>query len=451
MVLYHQNRLLPAASQQIAHTRVRTRLRRKRRLALSWRNAHHFTFSFSQWYLKSIFNTTNHAGRTKAAGPRAVWGRATLRQAPGRFSPVRPRQKTEHFPCSPVIAPTSAPVPPFHHAAKTLLDLGRPLSGVERMRGRPQAARHRFWKMDFRQVAQRHRTEAARPESARAVCRHPTQGIHHRNSARTDRPPVRSPARLSRKRCPAHGNCQRPALAMATRRLAARRPHHRTSLPTQPARVRSLLFNRELVSRLHRLLRRLRRRQEALRGRSPGGTPQAHPEKRCRRTRRSRRSRLRMPAPSLGTRPHASNLPTRRRPDAGVQHPKPSGRRSQRRRRTRGVAAQVFNSSPTDVYACTRMAADLFAGRSLLQRAIRSTPSIAASISVSVLNAPIENRTLPWSATVLSCWCTSGAQCNPVRVATLWSTSSMVPTSPASSPSTFILTVERWFFRLPQQ
>src|ERR1019366_9813621 len=100
MVLYHQNRLLPAASQQIAHTRVRTRLRRKRRLALSWRNAHHFTCSVRQWYLKSIFNTTNHAGR-----PLSARG----------CGDVRPRQKTEHFPCSVVIAPTSATVPPFHH------------------------------------------------------------------------------------------------------------------------------------------------------------------------------------------------------------------------------------------------------------------------------------------------------------------------------------------------
>src|ERR1035437_3783625 len=282
MVLYHQNRLLPAASQQIAHTRVRTRLRRKRRLALSWRNAHHFTCSVRQWYLKSIFNTTNHAGRTKAAGLPGVWGQATLRQAPGRFSPLRPRQKTEHFPSSAVIAPTSAPVPLFHYAAKTLLDLGRTLSGVERMRGRPQAARHRFWKMDYRQMAQRHRTETARPESASVVCRRPAQGIHHRNSARTDRPPVRSPPRLSRKRCPAHGKRECRALAMATRRLAARRPPHRTRLSTQPARVRSLLFYPELGSRLHLLLRRLRRRQEALRGRSPGWTPQAHPEKRCR-------------------------------------------------------------------------------------------------------------------------------------------------------------------------
>src|ERR1700674_1741256 len=45
---------------------------------------------------------------------------------------------------------------------------------------------------------------------------------------------------------------------MATRWLAARRPCHRTSLPAQPAGVRSLLFDRKLVSRLHRLLRRLR-------------------------------------------------------------------------------------------------------------------------------------------------------------------------------------------------
>src|SRR5258708_7415401 len=116
--------------------------------------------------------------------PPGVWGQAALRQAQGRLTPVQPRQKTEHFPCSAVIAPTSAPVPLFHYyAAETLLDLGRALSSVERMRGRPKAARHSFWKMDFRQMAQRHRTETARSESASVVCRHKTQGVHHRNSA----------------------------------------------------------------------------------------------------------------------------------------------------------------------------------------------------------------------------------------------------------------------------
>src|SRR5260221_13396466 len=68
---------------------------------------------------------------------------------------------------------------------------------------------------------------------------------------------------------------------MATRWLAARRPRHRTSVPTQPARVRSLLFDRKLVSRLHRLLRRLRRWQETLRGRRAGRTAQANPKGRC--------------------------------------------------------------------------------------------------------------------------------------------------------------------------
>src|SRR5258708_3705648 len=112
---------------------------------------------------------------------------------------------------------------------------------------------------------------------------------------------------------------------MATRWLAARRPRHRTSVPTQPARVRSLLFDRKLVSRLHRLLRRLRRWQETLRGRGAGRTAKADPEERCRRTRWNRRSRLGVSASGLGTHPHASYVSTRRRSEAGLLNPKPLG------------------------------------------------------------------------------------------------------------------------------
>src|SRR5664279_1295338 len=84
---------------------------------------------------------------------------------------------------------------------------------------------------------------------------------------------------------------------MATRGLAVSRPRHRTSLPAQPARVRSLLFDGKLVSRLYRLLRHLRGRQETLRGSRPGRTSKADHEERCRRTCRNRRSRLRVPPP----------------------------------------------------------------------------------------------------------------------------------------------------------
>ena len=126
---------------------------------------------------------------------------------------------------------------------------------------------------------------------------------------------------------------------MAARWLAARRPRHRTSLPTQPARVRSLLFDRKLVSRLHRLLRRLRRRQEALRSRRPGRTSKGDPEKRRRRTRGNRRSRFRVSASSLGAYAHASHLSARRRSEVSVLNPKPRSRRSKRRGRTRRIAA----------------------------------------------------------------------------------------------------------------
>src|ERR1017187_8922477 len=65
-------------------------------------------------------------------------------------------------------------------------------------------------------------------------------------------------------------------------------------------------------------------------------------------------------------------------------------------------------------------------------------PAMAASTSCSVLKAPIENRTPPSRETVPSCACTKGAQCRPVRVAILWSPSSMPPISPGATPSRFI-------------
>src|SRR5450631_3030509 len=71
----------------------------------------------------------------------------------------------------------------LHHAAETIADLLHALSRLERMCGRPETTCHRFWKMDFRQVAQCRRTETSRPESASVVCGYATQGIHHRNSA----------------------------------------------------------------------------------------------------------------------------------------------------------------------------------------------------------------------------------------------------------------------------
>jgi len=51
-------------------------------------------------------------------------------------------------------------------------------------------------------------------------------------------------------------------MAMATRRLAAGGPAHGTRVAAQPGRVRSFLFDSELVSRLHRVLRRLRGRKK---------------------------------------------------------------------------------------------------------------------------------------------------------------------------------------------
>jgi hypothetical protein len=59
----------------------------------------------------------------------------------------------------------SAPVPVILYAAETLIDFSHALLSVERMHRRPKASCHHPRKVDFRQVAQRSRTEAARLES----------------------------------------------------------------------------------------------------------------------------------------------------------------------------------------------------------------------------------------------------------------------------------------------
>jgi len=84
---------------------------------------------------------------------------------------------------------------------------------------------------------------------------------------------------------------------------------------------------------------RLRGRQETVLGRGPGRTPQAHPEKRRRRTRGSRRSRLGVPAPRLGAHPYARHLSARRQAEARLLHPRARCRRGQRHRRAGRISA----------------------------------------------------------------------------------------------------------------
>lgn len=65
-----------------------------------------------------------------------------------------------------------------------------------------------------------------------------------------------------------------------------------------------------------------------------------------------------------------------------------------------------------------------------------ATARTAASTCFRVLNGPTPKRTEPCSLSVPRCSWTIGAQCSPVRQAMPWSTSSIVPTSPATRPST---------------
>src|SRR5271157_5279200 len=128
---------------------------------------------------------------------------------------------------------------------------------------------------------------------------------------------------------------------MATWRLAAGRSRHGTRLSTHPARVRSFLFDGKLVSRLHRILRRLRRRPETLRHRCPVGAPQTDPEKRCGQTHRSGRSRLGMFSAGMGAHARESYLSAWRRAEAGFLDPRAGGRRGERCGRAGRVATAM--------------------------------------------------------------------------------------------------------------
>ncbi len=249
--------------------------------------------------------------------------------------------KTEHFSCSAVIAQIPAPVPLFLMLRKLLL-----LSVALCLASSDSAAASKLHVISFGKwisakwpnaTGQKLLDLKVRPLFVDTRLKEYTTGSPHELTDRLFA--VRRAFRVNDS-LPTE-TCQRRALAMAAWRLAAGRPPDRTSLPTQPARVRSLLLHRKLVSRLHRLLRSLGRRQKTLCRSSPGRTPQAHLEKRSRRTRRGRRSRLGVPASRLGAYPHASHLSARQRSEAGVFHPRPRGRCGQRRRRTRRVAAAL--------------------------------------------------------------------------------------------------------------
>src|ERR1700674_2312655 len=74
-------------------------------------------------------------GETGPLQAQPVWGRAPLRQAQGRLSPVQP-PANRTFSLFRSHCADSAPVPVFPHAAETLIDVRHALHSVERMRGR---------------------------------------------------------------------------------------------------------------------------------------------------------------------------------------------------------------------------------------------------------------------------------------------------------------------------
>jgi len=104
------------------------------------------------------------------------------RHHPGSWSAGRPRPSSPNnwtFSVFRRHCANSAPVPVFLYAAETLIDFSQALLRVERMRRRPKASCHHLRKVDFRQVAQRNRTETARLESPSIICGYAAQGVHH--------------------------------------------------------------------------------------------------------------------------------------------------------------------------------------------------------------------------------------------------------------------------------
>src|SRR5712692_7490314 len=117
---------------------------------------------------------------------------------------------------------------------------------------------------------------------------------------------------------------------MAARWLAVGGPRQRKGFAVEPARVRSVLLDRELVSRLCGVLRCLGRRQEIVCGGGAGRTTEASLEKAGGRTGRSRRARLGVSGSDMGARSGAGDLPTRRHTEAAVFDPGTGGGYRQR-------------------------------------------------------------------------------------------------------------------------
>src|SRR5712691_7791352 len=114
--------------------------------------------------------TTTHVG---AAAPGCPAEQSSAACGDGRPRPSSP-STNRTFSLFRRHCANSAPVPVFPHAAETLIDVPHALLSIERMRRRPKASCHHLRKMDFRQVAQRNRAEAARHESPSVICGYTT-------------------------------------------------------------------------------------------------------------------------------------------------------------------------------------------------------------------------------------------------------------------------------------
>jgi hypothetical protein len=134
---------------------------------------------------------------------------------------------------------------------------------LQHRRGRDEIACRQLWKMDVGEVAGCRPPTGDRRQDPPAFCRFPFEGVFDGQHARCNRPFICSAAGFSRERRAAPG--KRNSLAMAGRRLGARRSFDGTNFATQFAGLRSALFSGELVPGLRGLLRPVRRRKEALR------------------------------------------------------------------------------------------------------------------------------------------------------------------------------------------
>src|SRR4029077_21179457 len=119
--------------------------------------------------MTTVSHTDGNRATSQARGETGALARPNRARVGRAASPVQP-PTNRTFSLFKRHCADSAPVPVFPHAPEFLIDVRPVLHSVERMRSRSETACHLLWQMDFRQVAQCNRTEAARFESSSVVC-----------------------------------------------------------------------------------------------------------------------------------------------------------------------------------------------------------------------------------------------------------------------------------------